>query len=171
MRLATPKKDALAEGMRIMSQSAFFTTAAKRVAELGRTYGLDNNRAFLVWASSLLWGLEEEDALEAVMDRPNDKHVDFFWYDDVSDRILVAQGKYPDSPTKTPKVRDLNAFPSCLGWLAQPEALAREGRPDIQEEDAMKYTTELIAELRATPEGKEGMEAFLQKRKASWCRE
>jgi len=35
-------------------------------------------------------------------------------------------------------------------------------------EDVQRYTVERIADLRVSPEGQEGMRAFLEKRKASW---
>ncbi len=35
-------------------------------------------------------------------------------------------------------------------------------------EDVQRYTVERIADLRTTPEGQEGMRAFLEKRKPSW---
>jgi len=41
----------------------------------------------------------------------------------------------------------------------------------ITKEDAINVTAEIISRLRATDEGREGMEAFLQKRKPSWNRE
>ncbi len=39
---------------------------------------------------------------------------------------------------------------------------------DAASEDLLEYTAGLIAELRASPEGQEGMAAFLEKRKAKW---
>jgi methylglutaconyl-CoA hydratase len=38
----------------------------------------------------------------------------------------------------------------------------------MQFEDAIDYTARLIAELRASKEGQEGMASFLEKRKANW---
>ena len=39
-------------------------------------------------------------------------------------------------------------------------------------EDALVAdTAKRIAEIRASPEGKEGIASFLEKRKASWCSE
>jgi methylglutaconyl-CoA hydratase len=38
----------------------------------------------------------------------------------------------------------------------------------LQFEDAIDYTARLIAELRASKEGQEGMAAFLEKRKPGW---
>jgi methylglutaconyl-CoA hydratase len=35
-------------------------------------------------------------------------------------------------------------------------------------DDVIKYTTQMIARLRASEEGQEGMASFLEKRKAKW---
>lgn len=56
---------------------------------------------------------------------------------------------------------------------AGPRAVA-EAKELIEEiafrrvEDVQRYTVERIAELRASPEGQEGMRAFLEKRKPEW---
>lgn len=58
---------------------------------------------------------------------------------------------------------------------AGPRAIA-EAKALIREvawrrvEDVQRYTVERIAEVRASPEGQEGMRAFLEKRKPSWQR-
>jgi methylglutaconyl-CoA hydratase len=39
---------------------------------------------------------------------------------------------------------------------------------DQNMDDAEKYTAEVIANLRKSPEGQEGMDAFLNKRKPNW---
>lgn len=41
--------------------------------------------------------------------------------------------------------------------------------PTLAPDDAMQYTAETIAALRVSPEGQEGLHAFLEKRKASWA--
>jgi hypothetical protein len=120
-----------------MQKGDFEAVARARVSEIAKAYGLSDDCAFLAWAATLLWGLDEEDAVEHITDQPNDKRVDFFWYDDGADRIVVAQGKY----TANPKLRDLNAFPSCLGWLAKPADLLREGLGDLA--DAARQFVEL----------------------------
>jgi methylglutaconyl-CoA hydratase len=38
-------------------------------------------------------------------------------------------------------------------------------------EEAREYTARIIAELRISPEGQEGMAAFLEKRKPRWAQE
>jgi methylglutaconyl-CoA hydratase len=56
---------------------------------------------------------------------------------------------------------------------AGPRAIA-EAKALIREvawrrvEDVQRYTVERIADLRVSPEGQEGMRAFLEKRKPSW---
>jgi methylglutaconyl-CoA hydratase len=41
----------------------------------------------------------------------------------------------------------------------------------LEKQDAINVTAEIISRLRATPEGREGMGSFLQKRKPDWNRE
>jgi methylglutaconyl-CoA hydratase len=43
--------------------------------------------------------------------------------------------------------------------------------PDLDDEEAAAYTANLITELRMSPEGQEGMKAFLEKRKPGWVQE
>ena len=43
--------------------------------------------------------------------------------------------------------------------------------PGMSFEEAKAYTAEVIASLRVSPEGQEGMSAFLEKRKPRWARE
>jgi methylglutaconyl-CoA hydratase len=58
--------------------------------------------------------------------------------------------------------------------LAGPRAVA-EAKALIREvawkrvEDVQRYTVERIADIRASAEGQEGMRAFLEKRRPSWC--
>ena len=42
--------------------------------------------------------------------------------------------------------------------------------PTVEADRMKDYTTQLIAELRASPEGQEGMKAFLEKRKPKWVK-
>lgn len=41
--------------------------------------------------------------------------------------------------------------------------------PDLEREEAMLLTTQTIASLRVSPEGQEGLRAFLEKRKPAWA--
>jgi methylglutaconyl-CoA hydratase len=53
--------------------------------------------------------------------------------------------------------------------VAEAKALIREvGWKRV--EDVQRYTVERLAELRVSPEGQEGMRAFLEKRKPGWLR-
>ena len=57
-----------------------------------------------------------------------------------------------------------------------PEAIARckellQKVPGMGLEEAKSYTAEMIAGLRVSPEGQEGMAAFLEKRKPKWIKE
>lgn len=123
-----------------MNEQTFVDTVGQRVEDLGRTYGLNEDKAFLVWAATVLWGMEEEEAAEAIVDSPNDKSVDLFWYDDGGERIVIAQAKYTRGK-RGPRLKDLSAFPACLGWLSKPEALEQEGVLDLA--DAARQFVEL----------------------------
>ena len=56
-----------------------------------------------------------------------------------------------------------------------PEAHAKikdadpRGRRPPPDDALVAETAQRIAEIRVSPEGKEGIAAFLEKRKASWC--
>jgi methylglutaconyl-CoA hydratase len=57
-----------------------------------------------------------------------------------------------------------------------PEAMAKSKEllqkvPAISLEEAKAYTAEVIARLRISPEGQEGMAAFLEKRKPRWAKD
>jgi methylglutaconyl-CoA hydratase len=53
--------------------------------------------------------------------------------------------------------------------IAEAKALIREVAWR-RVEDVQRYTVERISDLRVSPEGQEGMRAFLEKRKPSWVR-
>jgi methylglutaconyl-CoA hydratase len=53
--------------------------------------------------------------------------------------------------------------------MAAKDLLRRVDAGPIDDE-IMAYTVELIAKLRASPEGKEGLAAFLEKRNPFWPR-
>jgi methylglutaconyl-CoA hydratase len=42
--------------------------------------------------------------------------------------------------------------------------------PAMTFEEAKRYTAQMIAELRVSGEGQEGMAAFLEKRKPKWAK-
>ncbi|MEW5902524.1 MAG: enoyl-CoA hydratase/isomerase family protein [Acidobacteriota bacterium] len=57
-----------------------------------------------------------------------------------------------------------------------PEAIAKSKEllqrvPGMSLEEAGDYTAKIIAELRVSPEGQEGMAAFLEKRKPNWVKD
>lgn len=67
---------------------------------------------------------------------------------------------------------------SLVGLLLSsgPEALAKSKEllqkvPGMRFEEARKYTAEVIARLRVSAEGQEGMAAFLEKRKPRWAKD
>ncbi|MAA64026.1 MAG: enoyl-CoA hydratase [Alteromonadaceae bacterium] len=56
------------------------------------------------------------------------------------------------------------ALDACKSLVAR----AIDNQPDA---DLIRYTAELIAELRTGPEGQEGLQAFLDKRKPNWIQD
>ena len=59
----------------------------------------------------------------------------------------------------------LSSGPEALAWCKQ----LLEKAPEIAEPDVGKYTAEVIARLRMSAEGQEGMKAFFEKRKPKWA--
>jgi methylglutaconyl-CoA hydratase len=73
---------------------------------------------------------------------------------------------------------ELDAKTECLTELllsSGPEALAKSKEllqkvPGMRFDEARRYTAEIIARLRVSAEGQEGMAAFLEKRKPRWTK-
>jgi hypothetical protein len=110
-----------------------FLTALKREIEHFETkYGLQPDRAFILWFAISILELSEDEALEAIsVDGANDKGIDLFYVDDDEGRIVIVQGKYSSQFNHTPKERDVSILESSLNWLANPEALEREGKKEL----------------------------------------
>ena len=60
----------------------------------------------------------------------------------------------------------LTSGPKAISWCKD---LIRNV-PGMSLEEAGKYTAEVIAKLRISDEGQEGMRAFLEKRKPDWAK-
>lgn len=86
----------------------------------------------MMWYAIESLRLDEDVALEASsFDGGNDKFVDLFFVDDEAERVVIAQGKYRSHGEHRPEVGELLSVWHTTDWLSQPEALAREGRPDL----------------------------------------
>jgi methylglutaconyl-CoA hydratase len=55
--------------------------------------------------------------------------------------------------------------------MAAAKALVRGIKAQKSFEDTLEYVARVLAELRVTPEGQEGLKAFLEKRKPSWIKD
>ncbi len=94
--------------------------------------------------------------------------------------VLTAERFGPQRAADMGLVNDVSEDPSRViaRWAdsllaAGPQALARVKEmfttvPGVSWEAARRYTIELIAAVRVSPEGEEGMRAFLEKRRPSW---
>jgi hypothetical protein len=115
----------------------------EEVDRLAQRYSLSAGKAFLMWYAIESLRLDEDVALEASsFDSPNDKFVDLFYVDDEAERVVIAQGKFKSRGIHTPTVGELLSVWHTTDWLADPEALARDGRPDLA--DAAKQYIEAI---------------------------
>lgn len=111
------------------------------VARISKQEKLSKDKAFLFWFATAVLELSEDDAREAMsVEGANDKGIDLFWVDDAEGRVIIAQGKYSASFMIRPTIAPVTKLESCLNWLANPEALRRDGKPDLAQaaEDYIK---------------------------------
>jgi len=112
-----------------------FKAALKReVAQTRKKYGLEEDDAFAFWFATQILDIGEGEALEAVsVEGANDKGIDLFFVDHNAGRVLIGQAKFSPNLTHSPKEKDVSTLESSLNWLMSPEALQKEGRPDLAE--------------------------------------
>ncbi|MBM4250170.1 MAG: hypothetical protein FJ149_12265 [Euryarchaeota archaeon] len=82
---------------------------------------------------------------------------------------LVNEVVPPDKLDEAVNARVGSLLTSAPNAIAEAKRLIRLV-PKMGAGEAREYTLDKIAELRAAPEGQEGMRAFLEKRKANWVR-
>lgn len=119
---------------------------------LRHAYSLNEGKAFAMWYCIETLGLEEADAFQAVsLDGKNDKDIDLFWIDDETEKIIIGQFKYQAAGAYRGKKGELLSLIHSLDWLTDPEALKREGRPDLADaahqylaKSAEDYTVEFV---------------------------
>jgi hypothetical protein len=115
-------------------KSDFPAALGRELTHLGRRHGISSDIAFMLWFATEILDLDEGAALEAVsVEGANDKGIDFFYVDDETENVLIAQGKYSPGLKYRAKERDVAILESSLNWLANPEALQREGRTELAE--------------------------------------
>jgi len=112
--------------------TSFNSYLQAEVGQISKRERLSADKAFLFWFAANILELSEDDAREAIsIEGANDKGIDLFWVDDDEGRIIIAQGKYSTKLTSKPKITHISNLESSLNWLANPEALRRDGKSDL----------------------------------------
>jgi hypothetical protein len=115
-------------------KSDFSAALAREITHIEARHGVGAGKAFTLWFATEILDIDESAALEAVsVEGANDKGIDLFYVDDETENVLVAQGKYSAGLKYRAKEGDVAILQNCLNWLANPEALAREGRVELAE--------------------------------------
>jgi hypothetical protein len=110
----------------------FYQSLKKEVVALTSTFAIPDHQAFSVWFATVGWELTQDDAYDALrVEGANEKGMDLFWVDHPNQRVFLGQCKYSPHGSHRPKVKDLESLLSCTDWLASPQALEREGRPEL----------------------------------------
>lgn len=110
----------------------FYQTLSKEISSISKTFAIPEHQAFAVWFATVGWELSKDDAYDALsVEGPNEKGMDLFWVDHPNQRVFLAQCKYSKRGTQKPKVKDLESLLSSTDWLSSPQALEREGRPEL----------------------------------------
>src|SRR6266511_3986479 len=113
------------------------------VRRIAKREGIGQDTAFLFWCATNILELVDDDAREAIsIEGSNDKGIDLFWVDEEEGRVIIAQGKYSPEFSFRPKSAQVANLESSLNWLANPEALRRDGKPDLAQaaEDYIEAT-------------------------------
>ena len=94
--------------------------------------GLSLSKAFLLWFATTVLELTDDEAREAIsVEGANDKGIDLFWVDNDEGRVVVVQAKYSRALNYRAQIADVAKLSSSLNWLANPQALKRDGRQDL----------------------------------------
>lgn len=110
----------------------FLKYLLSEVKKYQKEYSLTAGKSFGLWYAVEGLELEEDEAYEAVsFDGNNDKDIDLFYVDQESERIIVAQLKFNTKGQYKGHKNELLALLHTEDWLKDPEALSREGRPDL----------------------------------------
>lgn len=132
--------------------SDFAKAIERELKHIQTQQGISIDKAFLFWFATNILEIDEIAALEAIsVEGANDKGIDLFYVDEDNERAFIAQGKYSSDLSYRAKEKDLDKLMASLNWLASPEALKREGKPELAQAandylDAQKqgYGIELI---------------------------
>lgn len=117
-----------------MTQQEFLKYLNNQVRLFKKNYGLNEGKSFGLWFAVDGLGLQEDEAYEAVsFDGGNDKDIDFFYIDQESERVLIAQLKFDSGGRYKGKKNELLGLVHTTDWLRDPPALERDGRKDLAE--------------------------------------
>jgi len=110
----------------------FAASLNKEIQRISKRTSMKTPSAFVFWFAIHILELSEDDAREAIsVEGANDKGIDLIWIDDDEGRVIIAQSKFSSSLAYRAKESDLAKLESSLNWLANPEALRREGKPEL----------------------------------------
>lgn len=110
----------------------FLTYLNHRVGSLRASWKLNEGKAFGMWFAQEYFELGDAEAFESIsVDGGNDKDIDLFHVDHEAERVVVAQLKYEAKGKYKGKKNELLGILHATDWLKDPEALSREGRPEL----------------------------------------
>jgi hypothetical protein len=110
----------------------FLGYLADQVDALRNKWSISEGQAFMMWYACDALQLDDDAAYEAVSyDGFNDKDIDLFYLDEEHERIVLAQGKFNRKGQYKARKNQLLGLIHSTDWLANIEAVAREGRPEL----------------------------------------
>jgi hypothetical protein len=104
----------------------------KEVNAVSRRLKVSKARAFVIWFALIALDLSEDEAMEATgIEGANDKDIDLLYVDKEDGKVIIVQGKGSENGTHRPKKKEVASLLACLNWLASPEAIRQDGKPDL----------------------------------------
>jgi len=105
---------------------------AAKVEYYKERFGLNTGKAFLLWYGIEALDLDENEALVAVSyDGGNDNGLDFFYVDDESQTVIIAQGKFQQNGTYNARVGAFLELVHSTDKFKNIEILKQDGRDDL----------------------------------------
>ncbi|MBT4191863.1 MAG: AIPR family protein [Candidatus Diapherotrites archaeon] len=115
---------------------------ASKMREEVNTYtygGRQDSSAFLIWFLENFFRLEEQDAIDSVCDKTNDKGIDGIWVDDEGETIYLFQSKFSPNEDQSQGDNDLRNFMGAKEWFRNEATLA-----DLTNSTACKELKSLV---------------------------
>jgi hypothetical protein len=117
-----------------VTQEEFLKYLNSQMRQFKKGYNLNDGKTFGLWYAIDSLQLQEDEAYEAVsFDGGNDKDIDFFYVDQESERVLIAQLKFNAAGRYKGKKDELLGLIHTTDWLRSPISLERDGRKDLAE--------------------------------------